>query len=191
MMAVAPDGLGEISPEQQAGIDAIRKAGEGRLKGHVAYVLATAWHETGGRMQPVREGFADTDEEAARIVTQMWASRRIKKNYAAREPNGKSYYGRGLVQLTWRDSYRRIGQRLGIHQLEHDPDLALQPDIAIRILWEGMSRGLFTGRCLGDFINSRGTDFYQARRIINGLDRATLVAGYAEAFLKAIEDFKP
>lgn len=67
----------------------------------LAYVLATAYHETGRRMEPVREGFCKTDEGSIRAVTRLYEKEVISTNYALPEENGNSYFGRGLVQITW------------------------------------------------------------------------------------------
>jgi len=58
--------------------------------------------------------------------------------------------------------------------------------VALRAAFEGMIKGMFTGRKLADYISAERHDFVNARRIINGTDRASLVAGYAEAFLFAL-----
>ena len=49
------------------------------------------------------------------------------------KPDGERYRGRGYVQLTGRDNYKRYGRQLGIKLLEK-PDLACDPDIAGKIL---------------------------------------------------------
>jgi hypothetical protein len=66
----------------------------------LAYILATANHETGGLMQPVREGFCKTDEGSIKAVTDLYNKGIIAQNYAIPDPNGNSYFGRGLVQIT-------------------------------------------------------------------------------------------
>ena len=43
----------------------------------------------------------------------------------------------------------------------------------------GMRRGSFTGKKLADFIGPASCDYLQARRIINGLDRASTIEEYA------------
>src|SRR5208282_5987635 len=89
------------------------------------------------------------------------------------------YYGRGLVQLTWWANYARADARLHDlgaldpdQDLEMTPDLALDPNIAAAILIFGMTEGWFTDRKLSDYFTATTTDFIQARRIVNGLDRA-------------------
>lgn len=62
------------------------------------------------------------------------------------------------------------------------PALACDPKIAAKIAVAGMTRGLFTGRSLDEYINAMRCDYVGARRIINGTDRADLIAGYAKAF---------
>jgi hypothetical protein len=95
----------------------------------LAYILATVHHETGKRFMPVRETFAPDDATARRRVATM--------DYG-HEENGHVYYGRGFVQITWLDNYKRIGTRLGI-DLAGNPDLALDLDFSARIAVIGMS----------------------------------------------------
>src|SRR6476620_10360231 len=65
---------GALSQEQVAGIegvlDAMQAVGDNRAK-TLAYALATAYHETGRKMVPVREGFASSDEGAIRAVAAL------------------------------------------------------------------------------------------------------------------------
>lgn len=147
----------------------------------LAYMLATVLAECGLNMSPVREGFKLTDADSRFFVA--------KRNYKyAKVVNGQVYYGRGLVQLTWDYNYKTMGELLGINLLAN-PDLALSLPVAVRIMFEGMIRGKFTGKKLADFF-STGADFYNARTIINGHDRAGEIEGYAKAFLLALEAAK-
>lgn len=153
----------------------------------LAYVLATARREVGIGMYPVREGYASSDAGAIAHVTDMFNRGIISHNYAAPDPStGLSYFGRGIVQLTWADNYKNIGNLIDV-DLYHNPDLALEPEIAAKIAVRGMIGGWFTGVGLGKYINQSTTDLVNARRIINGTDVATLVAGYAKEFLSCIQ----
>ena len=162
---------GVLSQSQFDGINAILNAWDpGTDSRWVAYALATAYHETAKAMQPVRE-----------------IGKGAGRPYGKPEPNGNVYYGRGLVQLTWATNYKKFGEL--VHAPLYDnPDLALQPDIAAKIMTIGMTEGGFTGRKLGDYFWGPHADWTDARRIINGLDRAWLIAGYAMHFYHALEE---
>ena len=136
----------------------------------LAYAMATAYHETGGQMVPVREGFAESDAAAIRAVERLLANGRISWNYAKPEANGKSYFGRGLVQITHADNYRKLGQAIGIgNKLYDEPSLALDKDISVKLLFKGMTDGLYrSGHKLSTYFNSSEQDWYGAREIING-----------------------
>jgi hypothetical protein len=58
--------------------------------------------------------------------------------------------------------------------------------VAYRIASLGMRQGLFTGRKLATYINDAQCDYVNARRIINGTDRAQDIAGYAQTFETAL-----
>lgn len=152
---------------------------------HIAYILATPYHEVGKDLQPVREGFAKTNQGAIQAVTNLYKRGIISVNYAKPKANGHSYYGRGFVQLTWDFNYKNAGDKLGI-DLYNNPDMALQPVIAAKILVKGMIEGWFTGRKLSDFFNETKTDWVNARRIINGTDKAEKIAVYAIDFHRAL-----
>ena len=162
------------------------------LDKQLAYILATAYGEVGKNLKPVREGFKDTDWEAREHVA--WLVRNpdiywVTKDYAKIHPEtGKSYFGRGFVQLTHYDNYLRMSFLLfGDDRLVKKPELALDPKIAAKIIIIGMAKGSFTGKNLFRYINSQEQDFYHARRIINGMDRARKFEGYAVRFEKCIE----
>lgn len=173
----APFG-GRLTQAQVQGCEAIIAAARDITDDrHLAYILATAFHETGGRMVPVREGFAKTDAGARRAV----AGRR----YAV-EKNGHVYYGRGLPQLTWERNYIRMGLVLGV-DMKNNPDLMLDPDLSARALVLGMLDGMFTTKRLSDYFGPNVDDPEGARRIVNGTDKASLIAGYYVAFLDSIK----
>lgn len=135
---------------------------EGRSRGmqlrQLAYVLATAYHETGAKMQPIREAGGE--------------------KYLQSKP----YYpwvGEGLVQVTWEVNARKFGATA--------PGQLLEWPIALRAIFDGMSKGMFTGRKLADYIDGGRGDYVGARRIVNGTDKASLIAGYARAFETALQ----
>ena len=149
---------------------------------HAAYVLATVHHETGGTMKPIRERggpkyfFKMYDPESPDPDRAKQA-----KRMGALPGDGVIYYGRGYVQITWRLNYRKFGRRHGVN-LESNPDLALDPDNALRILVDGMTLGMFTGKKLSDYINAETCDYFNARRIINGIDCAQKIADKATEY---------
>jgi putative chitinase len=127
----------------------------------LAYALGTAHHETDHTFGPIRE----------------YGLGKGKKYYP--------YYGRGLVQLTWDYNYKKLGKQLNV-DLINNPDLALQLKYAIPIMFDGMQQGIFTGKKLADYFNKTKEDWVNARRIINGLDKANSIAQYAKRYYAAI-----
>lgn len=159
---------------------------------HLAYVLATAFHETARWMQPIREGARRygpkyKDRSAKRAVASIYAKGIIRRNYALPAgPYKQSYYGRGLVQITWHGNYKKFADMLKV-DLERNPDLALDWDIALDILFLGMRDGLFTGKAMKDY--NLPKDYKKARAIVNGDVRKNgpVVSNEANAFLKALK----
>jgi hypothetical protein len=66
------------------------------------------------------------------------------------------------------------------------PERALEIGPATEILFHGMIAGSFTGAKLADYFHGLHADWQGARRIVNGTDKAALVAGYANAYDKAL-----
>lgn len=175
---VRPDLFGgTISQAQVEGIDAILDEWEARNLTDLrwlAYMLATTYHETNKTMQPVREAY---------WLSEDWRRRNLRYY---------PWYGRGYVQLTWEENYRKMGRLLGV-DLTGNLDLAMDPHIAAAIMFEGMmqaesSFGDFTGKCLEMYFNDTTDDPVGARRIINGTDKADLIAGYHREFLKDLRN---
>lgn len=135
----------------------------GLLRNELAYVLATAYHETNATMKPVKEAY--------------WLSEAWRKANLRYYP----WYGRGFVQITWEDNYKRAGDKLG-KDLTTNPDVVMDPDIAADIAIKGMIEGWFTKKKLSDYITLKKSDFVGARKIINGTDKADLIAGYAKTY---------
>jgi len=153
-----------------------------------AYILATAYHETAHTMQPVREARASSDSKAVARLDRAWHRGElpwVSKPYWRFDKDGKAWFGRGYVQLTHKENYKQAGRRLHV-DLVGNPSNALLPHIAVRILVQGMLGGWFTKKSLDDYIDSEGADFVGARRVVNGTDRDTEIAGYANTFLNAL-----
>lgn len=154
----------------------------------LAYVLATAFHETAATMQPVRETLALSDADAVARLERAYAAGRlptVKTPYWRFDAEGRTWLGRGFVQLTHRRNYEAMSALTGI-DLVSKPERAMEMDVAVSILIGGMRQGSFTGHRLGDHFSSGRRDWTGARKIINGTDRAELVAGYAKAFRAAL-----
>ncbi|MGY3910761.1 peptidoglycan-binding protein [Aeromonas piscicola] len=144
---------------------------------HLAYVLATIYHETATTMRPIEEygkgagrPYGEPDKET-----------------------GHAYYGRGYLQLTWRENYEKASRLCFDPQLVQgeldfvaNPERMLVPFYAAQAALFGMRHGWFTGKSLADYDRPDGSfDYINARRIINGTDRAELIAGYARQFEEA------
>ncbi len=169
-----PASVRRANPDINAHIERIVSMAEkhGLGSDQTAYVLATATHESamGAYMEEFASGRA-YEGRADLGNTQVG--------------DGVKFKGRGYVQVTGRSNYQAWSDRLGI-DLVNNPELAERPEIAAEILVVGMKEGTFTGRSLGDYINNGSVDFENARRIVNGSDRATLIAGYAENYQVAL-----
>lgn len=166
---------GALNQTQVDSLNAICQAWEQYGDGDsrkLAYIFATAHHETG----------------AFKWLHEIWGPTAAQKRYEGRadlgntQPgDGKRYMGRGFVQLTGRRNYADWSKRTGL-DLIAKPDLVTEPAVAARILVEGSMLGTFTGKKLGDY-----SAFKDMRRVINGTDKADLIAGYAEKFLGALK----
>lgn len=151
----------------------------------LAYMLATSYHETAKTMQPVAEYGKGKGKRYGK---------KIKHDGSAYVFPDEIYYGRGDVQLTWYENYDEMGRLISLPLLEN-PDLALIPEVSAIIMIEGMTKGKsgkgdFTGVSLENFFNDSKDDPLNARKIINGLDKAALIAGYHNKFLEAIKKSK-
>lgn len=157
----APFG-GRLSPQQQDGLERILDHWESRYAKHdirwLAYILATVFHETAATIQPIKEQGGE--------------------KYLKSKPY-YPWYGRGLVQITWQKNYAKYG-------INH-PDAALEWPTALHVLFHGSIHGVFTGRKLSHYFNETVDDPRGARRIINGTDKAGLIADYHTSFLGALK----
>lgn len=158
------DGLGGI-------LDAWERTEPDPDPRHVAYTMATAWHEArlDGTIREVGRG----------------------KGYAYGKPAGPYghvYYGRSFPQLTWLDNYTKFGKLLGL-DLVRDPDRVLVPVTGAEVLLVGSRDGLFrAGKSLKRYFSASASDPVGARDIINGdvKKNGELIAGYYRLLFTAL-----
>jgi hypothetical protein len=142
----------------------------------LAYALATAFHETAATMRPIEE----------------YGKGEGKSYGEPTGPHDECYYGRGHVQLTWEENYIKAQDQLKAYEvfapLHRYPSCALNDETSALVLFDGMIDGWFTGVGLPDYFNAakKLEDPYNARRIVNGTDKADMIADYYWAFKKAI-----
>lgn len=158
---------GKLTKEQVEGVTAILDEWDRRKWTDLrwlAYMLATTKWETAHKMQPIKE---------------MGSKAYLQ---------GKRYWpwiGRGYVQLTWKRNYLAFQEevlKLFGKDIIANPDEAMHPAVAAFVMFEGMLRGTFTSKKLGDYFNAKVTDWHNARRIINGTDKAAEIASIAKMF---------
>lgn len=181
---------GSLAQKQVEGMTAILDYWEAKHASDddrwLAYLLGTAYHETDRKMQPIRE-YGGTNYFNKRYSPPPQGSNAKVANELGNVKigDGALFCGRGFVQLTGRRNYTDWTNRLGI-DLVGNPDLCLGLDASVRILVEGSILGTFTGRKLSSYFNATTADWRNARKVINGLDKADLIAGHAKAFYAAI-----
>lgn len=204
--------FGQLSTAQVQNINEIFSAWK-ELDGNdtrlLAYSLATAYHEVGSKLSPVSENL----NYSAKRITEVWplrfktisAAAPYANNpeklanfvYGGRLGNNKTgdgwlYRGRGYPQLTGKTGYEKFGKLLNIN-LVNNPELALQPKNAAKILILGIRDGLFTGKKFSDY-----SSYEKARPTVNAdSTRKTKngnstvgkdIASYADKFENAIKN---
>jgi putative chitinase len=186
--------FGKLTDKQKPALDFIihkLELSSIQIQRQQAYVLATIHIETNFTYEPVVEGY-------------YLGKNRISKLYHYYKENnpkalttifpegidGANYLGRGLVQITHLYNYELFTKLLRI-DLVHNPELALVPENAWNILEQGMTKGLFTGKKLSDYFNDEETEWYEARKIINGKDRAIEFGEIAQKIYQTINHIEP
>jgi hypothetical protein len=149
-------------------------------RGMIAYILATAEHEShlGNLMTEIgnEDYFSRNYDPPGNVARQLGN---------IEQGDGPRYRGRGFVQITGRRNYTDWKKRLGI-DLVNQPELATIPRIAAKILVIGMKQGTFTGAALGEFVAGNKLDFVEARQVVNDHDRAEHIAEIARFYYKAL-----
>ncbi len=143
---------------------------------HVAYMMATVYHETTYTWRPIDEkGFGKG------------------KPYGITKPvecGGKTYnkiwYGRGYVQLTGGGLYKFVDEKLQLGcSLVDNPERAKEPELAYNILSNGMKNGWYVpNQNLSKYLSGNTCDYNTARKIVNPNDFDTYkpIEGYAKIF---------
>lgn len=171
--------FGGLSRPQVDGFNAVLNAVKGWPVSWQAYALATAWHETGETMQPVRE---------AHWLSEAWRQKNLRY---------WPHYGRGFVQITWPKNYEwldKASAEAGLTkpgEILANLDLAMRPDIAALALRRGLEEGRYDShgkRMAARLPNGRATreQYVGARFLVNIQDKAEKIAGYALAFEAAL-----
>lgn len=127
-------------------------------RNQLCYIMATMQHETAHTYRPIAE-------------------------YGGRRRSYAPYYGRGYVQLTHKFNYQAYKTKLKEDFVSY-PDKVMEPGVSLFIIIDGMKNGVFTSKKLSDYISGGSVDFVNARRIVNGTDKANLIAGYATNWQK-------
>jgi hypothetical protein len=174
---------GKLTQQQVDGINHLvsmwGRYGDGdRYK--LSYLLATTAWETAYTMQPIHERGPKSYFSKYEPGTSI--GKALGNTTAG---DGFKFRGRGHVQLTGRRNYAKAGKAFGIDLIK-EPDLALTPDVSARVLITGCLEGWFTGRSLGQYITPDMRDYKNARRVVNGLDKATQIAAMAKVFESAL-----
>lgn len=187
--------LGNHTQQQVDGQEAILNEAQRRRASITltAYALATAKHETGGTFGPVTENLNYT---TVKRIRQVWPSRFTTDASAApyvKNPQGLANFvyngrlgnrvgsndgwnfrGRGLAQITGRENYQKWN-------IADKPEKALDLPTAARILFDGLEKGMFTGRKVSDY-----SDYKSMRAVVNPDRNGATIATYAEQFEKAL-----
>lgn len=137
----------------------------------VAYILATAYHECYNPKHP---------ETRLTPITEFGG-----EDYLMKKPY-YPYYGRGFSQLTWLDNYKKEAKRLGLDLINH-PEYMLSIPTAANSHVYCMTKGKYTGKRLSDYINDTKCNYFHSRKVVNGLDKAALIMGYAQKFEQCLK----
>ena len=163
-----------------------------RSIGWLAYMLATTFHETAFTMQPITE-------YGSFNYFRRYCNRADLGNgpqHGGQVDDGPRFRGRGYVQLTGRRNYTKMTPIVREFYPESpdftvEPEAVKKPEYAAIIMFYGMFLGTFTGRALkhyiGDPEQGQMVDYYHARKVINGLDKARTIEGYAKKFEEALD----
>lgn len=142
-------------------------------KGQIAYILATAEHES--------DSFKTLEEYAD---GSRYEGRKDLGN--TQSGDGTRFKGRGYVQLTGRRNYSAYAGITGIELVKLPVILMNWPALSVFVLVDGMQRGVYTGRRLDEFVNDSRQDFHNARQVVNDHDCEQKIADQANDWLSSL-----
>lgn len=200
-----------LTQAQVDGVDAILDECESQVvtdQRQIAYILATPMIETGGTFEPITESLnysassliskfpnrisnaeafkygrtANQKANQEMIGNIIYGGEWGKKNLGNSQPgDGYKFRGRSFPQLTGRRLYEIFGYA-------DNPDAVNTVRVGAQIMVKAMKEGIFTGKRLSDYFSASKEDWVNARRIVNGTDRADDIAKFAKTFYKALKD---
>ena len=163
----------QSAANQATSARAIIQAAQDRqlTKAQIAYILATAEHESDSFN--TLEEYSDGNQYDGRAS--------LGNTHPG---DGVRFKGRGYVQLTGRLNYTRYSQITGLDLIKLPIILMNRAALSVFVIVDGMMLGVYTRRRLDEFVNNQKQDFFNARQVVNGHDRADKIAAQADDWLK-------
>lgn len=189
---------GKLSEDQVQGMENLLNVREQYIPDmpphELAYDLATASWETAGTMQPI------TERGPKSYFNKYEPGTKIGNVLGNTQPgDGYRYRGEGHVQNTGRRNAsvatKRLNElyKLGI-DLVKNPEQRGDPLVSALSLFIGNREGWWTGKDINDYIDNIDEsddedlrEFSNARRIVNGTDKAVEIGKRALAFEKGLQ----
>jgi len=142
-----------------------------------AYIMASAYAET-------LMGFYKYENQARSFFDRYEPPSAIARELGNTVlGDGYKYRGRGDIQITGKANYQKFKNITG-RDIINDPDqVAEDKSLSTFIAVYGMVNGTFTGVRLSDYFTSSRSDYFNARKIVNRLDRAQEIADNAQGIL--------
>lgn len=171
-----------------------------------AFLLGTTKHETAHTFKPIHE------YGSKKYFIQRYGGQTRKGKELGNDTAEEGYYyaGKGYPQTTGESNYeraeaairreypevvadfeRRTGRTFDLTVGDqpndaNDPQNMLDPAIAYVTMSYGSRTGMFTGYKLSQFVTATKKDYTGSRKVINGRDKAALIAGYCVKFEKIL-----